>query len=133
MSTYFEWSQAAYGVNVQEMDTEHQVPIGHMNRLHELYLAHAPRAQLSAALKQLVKYTIKHFAGEEAYMAKVGFAGLKSHAAIHKDLLQKVTQRVEAFSKTGQLNEEFFSFLKMWLKAHISGIDAKYGRRLAVA
>jgi hemerythrin len=54
-----------------------------MNRLHELYLAHAPRAQLSAALEELIKIHDQTLADEEAYMAKVGFAGLKSHAAIH--------------------------------------------------
>jgi hemerythrin len=35
--------------------------------------------------------------------------------------------------KTGTLSEPFFVFLKMWLKAHICGIDIKYARQAAVA
>ncbi len=133
MPNYFEWNPATYGLDVPEMDAEHQVLIGYMNRLHDLHLAHASKPELLAAVDTLVKYTVKHFADEEAYMARVGHPELVSHAAIHKRLLEKVSAHVEATRATGKLTDEFFAFLKMWLKAHICGIDAKYGRRSKVA
>lgn len=129
MSNYFEWDPAVYGLGVREMDAEHQVLIGYMNRLHELYVAGASKPDLLAAVDTLVKYTVKHFADEEAYMAKVGYPGLPSHAAIHKRLLEQVSSYVESTRATGKLTDDFFAFLKMWLKAHICGIDSKYGHR----
>jgi len=45
MSELFEWNPATYGLKVPEMDSEHQVLIGYMNRLYELHQKmHRPRS-----------------------------------------------------------------------------------------
>ena len=49
---------------------------------------------------------------------------------IHKDLLDKFTDHYQIMVSTGKLNDKFFSFLKLWLSAHIQGIDVKYGKEL---
>jgi hemerythrin-like metal-binding protein len=133
MSDLFEWNAATYGLNVPEMDSEHQVLIGYMNKLHELHRKGAPTADLRAALDTLVNYTVKHFADEEAYMAKTGFPAAKTHAGVHKQLLGQVGAHVETFRSAGKLSDEFFNFLTFWLKAHIRGVDAKYAKHSAVA
>jgi len=127
MGNFFEWDQAKFTVRVSEMDREHQTLIGLMNKLHVLYSDKAPKADVGRALDELAKYTIKHFADEEAYMAKIHFDGLDMHKRIHKELLTKVTNHIGAFQASGSLNDDFFAFLKMWLKSHICGIDIKYG------
>lgn len=133
MAELFEWDAATYGLDVPEMDAEHRTLIGLMNRLHASHRANAGTAQLNSELDALVKYTVKHFADEEAYMAKTGHPGLKTHAGIHKQLLDQVSSHVASFRASGKLNDEFFKFLTFWLKAHIRGIDAKYGKRAAAA
>lgn len=133
MSELFEWNAATYGLKVPEMDSEHEVLIGYMNRLHVLYQQNASTAQLSAALDLLVKFTVKHFADEEAYMAKLGFPELKIHAGVHKQLLDRVGSHVEKFRSSGKLTEDFFNFLTFWLKAHIRGVDTKYAKHSAAA
>lgn len=133
MSQFFEWNAAVYSVNVPEMDREHQAIIACMNKLHGLSQSAAPAAQLQRALDDLVSVTVKHFADEEAYMARIGFADLPRHKLVHKSLLDKVVSYKTGFEANGSLGDEFFAFLKFWLKAHICGIDIKYSQQRATA
>lgn len=133
MTDFFEWDAGLYGINVPTMDREHEHLIGLMNAVYTLHTQNASRAALTAALGDLVAYTRKHFADEEAYMAQIKFPELRTHALIHQQLLEKIQAFGAEFSRTGKLTDELFIFLKMWLKAHICGIDAKYGRRSQVA
>jgi len=128
MANFFEWDPAAYGLGVESMDREHKTLVGYMNTLHALHAERAPRAALGKALKDLASFTTRHFADEEAYMQSIGFPELKTHAILHKSLLERVGGFVAEFERTGALTDAFFAFLKMWLKAHICGIDAKYAR-----
>jgi hemerythrin-like metal-binding protein len=128
MANFFDWDPKTFGLGVAAMDQEHQQLIGYMNRLHALYVEKAPRAAIGKALTDLAQFTVKHFTDEEAYMASVGFPELKTHAIMHKTLLERVGGFVADFQKTGQLTDAFFAFLKMWLKAHICGIDIKYAK-----
>ncbi len=133
MSNFFEWDPAKYSVQVPKMDRGHQEIISCMNRLHTLREAKAPQAQLVKTVGDLCAITVKHFAEEEAYMASIGFADLAKHKIIHKTLLAKVMEHKSLFEATGKLTEEFFSFLKVWLKAHICGIDIKYAPQRVAA
>ncbi len=123
----FEWDAAKYSVKVPKMDEEHKAIIACMNKLHALDQAKASKEKLRPAIDDLVKVTVKHFGDEEVYMASIGFPDLERHKIIHRNLLDKVTQHKAEFDATGKLSEEFFVFLKMWLKSHICGIDIKYG------
>ena len=108
------------------MDAEHQILIRHMNTLHTLYETNAPAAEQGKALLALAAYTAKHFADEEAYMARVGYAGLGVHRGVHKNLLDRVGEFARGFKASGKLGDELFVFLRMWLTAHICGVDMKY-------
>jgi len=133
MSNFFEWDPGKFALGVQEMDREHQTLIGYMNALHALYAAGAPRPAVAKALDDLAKYTIQHFADEEAYMQRTNFPDLQKHRGVHKTLLERVTGYIKEFQSTGQLTDGFFAFLKMWLRAHICGVDSKYAQRSAAA
>lgn len=133
MSDYFQWDQARYGIGVPAMDQEHQILIGLMNKVHVLHQSGAQRSALAKALAELVSYTQKHFADEEALMSKIGFPSLRTHAMIHKQLLERIGTFAAEFERTGKLTQEFFAFLKQWLKAHINGIDIKYSQHSKTA
>ena len=123
----FEWDPNEYSVKVQAMDNEHQVLIQKMNALFDAHQRGADFAQLKHLLSDLGKYTVKHFEDEEAFMEKIGFDGLKTHKVVHKQLVEKFTNHAEEFEKTQELTDDFFNFLKFWLRSHIKGIDKKYG------
>jgi len=129
MSEYFQWDASKYTLKVPAMDQEHQVLIGHMNTVHSLQAAKASRAEIAAALEKLITYTQKHFVDEEAYMSQIGFPELRVHAGVHKQLLARIGEFGAEFARTGVLSESFFAFLKMWLSAHICGVDVKYAQR----
>jgi len=93
MGSYFEWDANKYGLDVREMDAEHQKLIALMNSLH---------------------------------MARIEYPELRVHAGVHKNLLARLAGYETGFRATGILNDDFFMFLKTWLKAHICGIDMKY-------
>lgn len=127
MSSFFEWDNGKYSLNVHEMDAEHRKLVGLMNTLHQLHEQGAGATELGRALGEFVNFTVKHFADEEAYMAKIGYPELRVHAGVHKSLLARVTEYAGEFKAKGKLTDPFFMFLKTWLKAHICGVDAKYG------
>ena len=133
MSDYFEWDRARFSVKVPHMDLGHQTIIACMNRLYTLNQDKAPAAQLAKAVDELMQVTDKHFCEEESYMATIGFPGLREHKYIHKNLLAQVMDHKLRFEASGVLSNEFFAFLKVWLKAHLCGIDMKYGQHRKTA
>ena len=125
--TVLAWNDN-FDVGVEAMNDEHKVLIEIMNRLHDLVENDASRLEQKKALEELGQYTVKHFADEEAYMASIGWDGLATHKLIHQKLLADFGTHKAAFDDGGELTSKFFAFLKIWLKAHIQGIDKKYGR-----
>jgi hemerythrin-like metal-binding protein len=126
MSSYFEWDANRYSLKISAMDDEHKVLIGLMNKLHSLHDAGARGAVLLEALADLARYTEKHFADEEAYMAKVGYPNLGTHKVVHERLLDRLAALHESCAATGKLSDDLFVFLKTWLSGHICGVDTKY-------
>ncbi len=122
-----QWSNRL-DVHVEAMNQEHAHLIDLMNTVYDANTG-ADRAGIISALDTLVRFVVKHFQNEEAYMESIGFSGLKTHRYIHKDLLERVGKFVDEFkrSESDRLSREFFEFLKFWLVSHIQGIDTKYG------
>lgn len=131
MANFFQWDQAKYSIDVPAMDKEHQQLINIMNKLYEKHTAKANKAELSAVIKELGAFVVKHFKDEEEYFMKLPDYGKKDiHKKIHADLVSKFTTHAQNFEKEGTLKEEFFTFLKVWLTAHIAGVDMNYGKGL---
>ncbi len=123
---YFPWDAAKYGLNIREMDHEHQILIGKMNELRTLHEQGQPFPAIEQSLKDLAAYTARHFADEEAYMERIGFPRLRIHKGIHTQLLERLGQIHQQLRTTRKLPDDVFAFFKMWLTAHISGIDTQY-------
>lgn len=125
MSKFFEWEDSL-DLHINEMDSEHKQIVHYMNELYECYEKKSDKSVYEPILKDLYNYTVKHFKDEEEFFSKLDYPQADSHKYIHKDLLSKLDQNAKIVSEKG-LNEDLFFFLKMWLTAHISGIDMKYG------
>ena len=115
-------------IGVESMNAEHRELIALMNALHDKFDAGATGTEVITLVQKLGALCLKHFADEEAFMASINFEGLPSHKLIHKQLAEKYTRYAEDITKNGgKMSKDFFSFLQLWLSAHIQGIDAKYG------
>lgn len=129
--TIMTWN-ASLDVGVDDMNREHQDILALMNQLHDLKEAGETGPKVTRLVQQLGEVTTNHFADEEAYMESIGYAGLSSHKFIHQDLLKKYGQYAqEIAAANGRMDNRFFSFLKLWLTAHIKGIDMKYSPNAA--
>lgn len=124
--SFFDWT-SQLEVNVAQMDAQHKQILSLMNRLYDERATNAANPRLASTLTELGRVTAAHFSDEEAHMAAIGFPKLRSHAEIHRQLLDRFHEHVNAFKASGKLSDDFFTFLKQWLVAHIIGIDKQYG------
>ncbi len=127
MPLLMEWNKDLE-LQVNDMNNQHKHLLDLMNRLFELNHQKADKASLISALDALGKYTVQHFEEEEAYMESIEYPKLTVHKTIHKDLLRKFGEHQNEFITSSQaiLDDKFFNFLQLWLKAHIMGIDKQY-------
>ncbi|NJL25062.1 MAG: hemerythrin family protein [Calothrix sp. SM1_5_4] len=70
MEDLFIWNPTELGLGVEEMDKEHMELITRMNSLYRAVQEKKPAPVILDRLCSLGDYTQKHFADEEAYMAK---------------------------------------------------------------
>lgn len=126
MAEFYTWTKEELGLDVKEMDEEHQTLIHKMNALYASVQDKKSTGEIEKCINDLAEFTVKHFADEEAYMTKTGFAGLATHKIIHQQLLTQFKEHVDSFKKTQTVSQSFFNFLKVWLTGHIRGIDRKY-------
>lgn len=124
---WYEWNNNL-DIHVKEMNDEHKILIDLMNRLYDEAGSGKPKAVLQKTFLELVNYTRRHFQDEEQYMYSINYPGLPTHRLIHAKLLSQLDEHYEAFKKgDGTVGAQVFDFLKMWLNAHIRGIDIQYG------
>jgi len=129
--TIMTWD-ASLDVGVDDMNREHQEILALMNQLHDLKQDGVTGLPVTKLVQKLGEVTTHHFADEEAYMESINYAGLSSHKFIHQDLLKKYGEYAqEIAAANGRMDDRFFTFLKLWLTAHIKGIDMKYSPKAA--
>lgn len=124
--TFIVWDDKL-NLQVGVIDKEHKFLIGLMNKLHKQYNDGNPHETVRATFTELIEYAKKHFQDEEAYMAAINYSDLDAHKAIHQRLLERlITFSQEFDDSNGQISDYVFTFLKLWVTAHIKGIDAKF-------
>ncbi len=122
-----DWD-SSLDVGVERMNREHQDILALMNEIYDVQQAGRQDLDVIRLVDRLGQVTIEHFRDEEAFMETSDYAGLESHKLIHQDLLRKFTGFAEEIrAGNGQVPDKFLTFLKLWLSAHIKGIDMKYG------
>jgi len=130
---FIKWDQARYGLDIPAIDREHETLVGLMATVHALHEAQSDSAALGAALRDLVAYARRHFAAEEAFMARIGYTDLTGHALLHQQILERTGAFAAQFERSGVLPSEFFDFLSIWLNGHIGDLDAQYAAFAAEA
>jgi len=80
-----EWTPV-WAVNVPEIDREHQMLFGVLNRLHQAMLAGKGKEILKTLIGEVTQYAQDHFAHEEKLMVAVRYPGLREHVQEHNVL-----------------------------------------------
>lgn len=120
----FEWTDSLT-LNVSSMDQQHHQLVELINKLVD-ELNKEKSTAVKSQFDSLCTFVVKHFSDEESLMIKEGFPGVETHKLIHKQLLEKVGTFASSIDSQTLDKAGLMSFLTMWLKSHIMGIDRKY-------
>jgi hemerythrin-like metal-binding protein len=123
----YAWRQEL-SVTVAPMDDEHKKILTYMTEMHLAQHRGEEFASQMRRIKEFAAFVVGHFEHEERHMENVGYPEIEAHKAMHKRLLERVSQFLGSFERSGSVSPDFFSFLVAWLLTHISQNDMKYGR-----
>lgn len=120
--------QERYNTGVDEIDSQHRNLVEIINELHEQGSREFQQA-LSEILPRLVDYTVYHFASEEAYMERNGYAGLEKHRESHQLFREQILEIVgHKYDEQVYSLDMLSMYLKMWLLQHILVDDMEIAR-----
>jgi hemerythrin-like metal-binding protein len=124
------WSKL-YCVGLREIDDQHRVLVGLLNRLGAANSRGDWTEMVSETLASLVKYVGEHFAYEEQLMKEHGYEETASHVAAHVGLARRVGELVGRENEGSTISVgELTVFLRQWLIAHILHTDRALGAAL---
>lgn len=113
-----------YNTGIQIIDEQHQELFQVMDRLRGGVQQGEPRPVIEALLEDLVACSERHFATEEAFMARMGYPDLPQHLAEHASMLTSLRELRVKFQESHQAMALMVpTFMEGWLKHHISDGD----------
>lgn len=120
MDDIFEWGEQ-YSVGNEVIDIQHQ-------RLFEIgkNIINADLGSLYVFVSELHQCADEHFSSEEAYMRSIGYPEIETHIALHKTLLQELTDILTKKVRKHKTPEEIKNFFLCWLLDHVMMQDMKY-------
>ncbi len=130
LSKALEWDKS-FTVGVDKYDNAHKVLFNMVNDLADAMQQKKSKEAVGRVLNGLAEYTINHFADEERSFAQTHYPEETQHKALHKKLLEQVTELIGKFNAGETLiAQDVINFLQDWLINHIKGTDKKYGPHL---
>jgi len=130
LSKALEWD-SSFTVSVDKYDNAHKVLFNMINDLADAMQQKKSKDAVGRVLNGLAEYTINHFADEERSFSQTHYPEETQHKALHKKLLDQVTELIVKFN-AGQplIAQDVINFLQDWLINHIKGVDKRYGPHL---
>lgn len=121
---YLHWS-SDLNTGIEVIDKQHQRIVDYLNELDSANES-GDRAVTNHVLKELVDYTLTHFAFEEELQEKANYPFLKAHKRVHEIFTKRVAEFQQRATAGENVAPELLSMLKIWLVNHIKGDDADY-------
>ena len=121
---YLHWS-SDMDTGIEVIDKQHQRIVDYLNELDSANEG-GDREVTNHVLKELVDYTLTHFAFEEELQEKAGYPFLKAHKRVHEIFTKRVAEFQQRAAAGENVTPELLSMLKIWLVNHIKGDDADY-------
>ena len=113
-----------YNTGIHIVDEQHQELFRIVAQLRQQVQEGADRAAVEALLQNLVACTERHFATEEAVMAKVDYPDFNQHVAEHVSMLTSLYELLGKFKESHQAMVLMVpTFMEGWLRHHISDGD----------
>ncbi|MBF0291027.1 MAG: hemerythrin family protein [Nitrospinae bacterium] len=123
---YVEWKEE-YNVGVARFDESHKELYSLINELHAGVVEGRYRDTQKNVLKNLVHYSISHFADEERLMKEYNYPELASHKREHDQFRKKLEEFVDAYMEGfALLTTDLLDYMVRWLEKHVTVTDKKY-------
>ena len=130
LSKALEWD-ASFATGISKYDQQHKVLFTMVNDLANAMQQKKSKEAVGRVLNGLAEYTVNHFADEERSFSQTHYPEESQHKALHKKLLEQVTELIGKFNAGEPLiAQDVINFLQDWLINHIKGTDKKYGPHL---
>lgn len=123
----FTWDNE-YSVGVGSMDAHHKTLFDIMNKLHDAMKSGQAEEKIASTIRELVDYTIYHFAEEEKIMESINYAGIAAQKREHTVFVDKMNE----YKEKADAGQAIFTVAEVadtsvrWLREHILGMDKKY-------
>ncbi|HEY3400298.1 MAG TPA: bacteriohemerythrin [Geothrix sp.] len=113
-----------YNTGIQIIDEQHKELFETVERLRGSVQAGGGREEIEKLLADLVRFSERHFASEESFMARYGYPDLTQHMAEHASMLTSLHELLSKFRESHHaLALMVPTFMEGWLKHHISDGD----------
>ena len=124
------WNDS-FSVKIEAIDDQHKRLFDLVNRLFDSMQAGAGNKTIRQALAELIRYTMTHFAAEEAAMEAYGYPELNEHRQEHQKLTAQVLEFIEQYHVgRAKIGMSLLDFLQNWLTGHILGSDHAFSHFL---
>jgi hemerythrin len=121
---YLHWS-SDLDTGIEVIDKQHRRIVDYLNELNSAHDS-GDLTATNHVLKELVDYTITHFAFEEELQERANYPFLKAHKRVHEIFAKRVAEFQKRAAAGENVAPELLSMLKIWLVNHIKGDDADY-------
>lgn len=123
----FKWSEAL-ATGVADIDRQHIELVGMFSHLAALE-RRGDRAQVRAALEDLIGHVCRHFDDEEQLMRRHHYPDAAGHAQSHDQLLRQIHSFMALLDTAPDADSGFdiIDFVGKWLIVHIQEDDRRLG------
>ena len=114
------------------IDADHKMLVQYVNELNRAMVGGVGKDVAAGILEKLVRYTVDHFAREEAIWVGGRLDNLAEHRRIHAELVGQVGKFQQDFlAGQATLTAELMSFLRGWLINHVFKMDKTAVKRIS--
>lgn len=115
----------SYSIGIEEIDEQHKNILELINKLNIASYYKKPY-MVEEVLEDILKYTVEHFAFEEALMQKNAYPLLQEHSDAHKSFINRIIFFKERHENGEDVAKQLRSDLQLWFIHHIQHDDIDY-------
>ena len=123
--TQVAWSDE-YALGLNEIDEQHKYLFGLIDQVWRTVASKAGRDATLGVVSELERYTVTHFAAEEAFMREQQYSRYHEHRADHERFVARIALEKAGVLAGRPLSLELLHFLRDWLVQHIRFTDRAY-------
>ena len=125
VQTQVAWSDD-YALHLPEIDDQHKYLFSLIDSIWRAVVSKADRETTLGVVAELERYTVTHFAADEAFMREQQYSRYHEHRAEHEKFVARIALEKASVKAGRPLSLELMHFPRDWLVQHIRFTDRAY-------